>query len=81
MNRIKSGKQPGPDWIKGEIIKWLKDEPICLEELTRCLNLVVKNNKVPENWKVSKTVMIPKTQKPKVMEYRPIALQMWDTKY
>ena len=30
VKRIKNGKQPGPDLIKGEIIKWLIESKICL---------------------------------------------------
>ena len=36
INRIKkNGKQPSPDRKKDEM-KWLKDDPICLEKLTQC---------------------------------------------
>ena len=74
LTKIKKGKQPGPDKIKGDIIKWLAEDSVCIETLTHCLNKVIKDNKIPESWRSSKTVMIPKNNKPKVREHRPIAL-------
>lgn len=41
---------------------------------TKCLNNILETNKIPEEWKTSKTVMIPKTAKPKVNELRPLAI-------
>ena len=45
-----------------------------MQTLTLCLNNVIIKNEVPDDWKISKTVMIAKTNKPKVKEHRPIAL-------
>ena len=73
LRKIKRGKQPGPDKIKGEFLKWLAEDPLCTETLTSCLNKVVQDNKIPERWRNSKTVMLQKNNKPKVKDFRPIA--------
>ena len=45
-----------------------------METLVRVLQQAVQTAEVPDSWKESSTVLIPKKQKPKVNEYRPIAL-------
>ena len=42
--------------------------------LTQAYNAVLNEGTVPEGWKESKTVMIPKTGKSTAKEHRPIAL-------
>lgn len=54
LSKIKSRKQPGPDKIKGEILKWFKDNPTCLQTLTMCLNNVINKCEVPDDWKIYK---------------------------
>ena len=66
---IKSGKQPGTDKIRGEIYKWMASSEVCTEK-----NKVIEEGIVPEGWKISKTVMIPKTKKPEPKDHSPIAL-------
>ena len=36
--------------------------------------LLVKTNKIPQTWSESKTVLIPKINKPSIKDLRPIAL-------
>ena len=38
------------------------------------MTIVLETGNIPEEWKKSRTVMIPKTAKPTVKELRPIAL-------
>ena len=52
LSKIKSRKQPGPDKIKGEILKWFKENPICIQTLTQSLNTVITKNEVPSDWKI-----------------------------
>ena len=47
---------------------------ICLKIFEKCFNEIMETEKPPESWKRSKTVMIPKKKKPKVKDFRPIAL-------
>ena len=51
--KIKNGKQPGPDLIKGEIIKWLRDSHLCIDMLTQVLNNVVQSGEISEKWKIT----------------------------
>ena len=60
---VKSGKQPGTDKIRGEIYKWMASSEVCTEKIRMAMNKVMEEGIVPEGWKISKTVMIPKTKK------------------
>ena len=74
LGKVKKGKLPGPDKLKGEIYKTLKDNEKLVIHLTKANNAVLEDGTVPEKWKRSRTVMIPKTRKPTAKEHRPIAL-------
>ena len=74
LKKLKSNKQPGPNKLKGEIYKWLIDSDYCLAAFVDALNEINRTGSVPEQWKVSKTVLIPKTNKPTVKQLRPICL-------
>ena len=74
IGRLKNGKQPGPDELKPEIYKWLGGNEQCLEMMAICMNKVLENCDPPIRWQKSRTSLIPKKQKPKPSELRPIAL-------
>ena len=74
LQKLKNNKQPGPDNIKNEMFRWLKDREVCTRALVIAMNNTINEKKIPESWKYSKTVLIPKKTKPKVSEFRPIAL-------
>ena len=74
LGKVKKGKQPGPDKLKGEIFKSLKDSEKLVIHLTEAYNAVLEDGTVTEKWKRSRTVMISKTKKPTAKEHRPIAL-------
>ena len=74
LNKLKGGKQPGPDGIKPEIYRWIKNSDTCVNTLTATMNKLLNDRKPPEQWKTSKTILIPKKSKPKYNELRPIAL-------
>lgn len=74
IRKIKSGKRAGPDKVKPEIYKWMMDSQLCIRELTSCLNEVIKTGIFPSKWRQSDTILIPKKDKPKTNELRPIAL-------
>ena len=57
-----------------ELYKALTHSNLCIRKLTECFNKIIDDSIFPEDWKSSKTVMIPKVKKPKVNELRPIAL-------
>ena len=74
IKMMKAGKSPGPDSLKPEIYKYLVDSPEVVDSLTVSLNKIVCEGSVPAEWKRSKTILIPKTPKPKASDLRPIAL-------
>lgn len=47
---------------------------MCVKALTKALNGIIEQGNAPVTWKNSKTVLIPKTAKPKVKDFRLIAL-------
>ena len=71
---LKTGKQPGTDGMKAEMYKWLGDSKISIKMFTKCFNYLIESREYPREWQVSKTVLIPKNNKPKYSEFRPIAL-------
>ena len=74
LRNLKNGKQAGPDGMKPEIYKWLLGSDVCLKKLLEDFNWILNMGVPPEEWKTSKTVMIPKVRRPKLNEFRPIAL-------
>ena len=52
----------------------MKDDRFVLNTLTDCFNDIVETGNAPQEWKNSRTVMIPKTSKPRVDQLRPVAL-------
>ena len=80
---LKKGKQPGPDKLKGEIIyRSLKDSESLVIRLTEAYNKVFEGGTVPEKWRDSRTVMIPKVKKKQWLRNTDqLHSQMWDTSY
>ena len=74
MNMLKNNKQPGPDKMKSELYRAVGKSNECIRILTSAFNILSKENRVPESWKESKTVMLPKIKKPTAKDHRPIAL-------
>ena len=73
INKMKNGKASGIDGISTEIMKFLiKDEDIKNYAL-KCFNNAIKEQ-INEDWLISKTKMIPKNKRPKILEHRPIAV-------
>ena len=75
LTNIKNNKAPGPDGIKGELLKALANNETCKLTLLKCYNDILNGSaKIPSGWKESNTNMIPKVRKPTVKDLRPIAL-------
>ena len=73
LSRLKKRKKAGPNGLRNEIYKWLPESINCMQSLVACLNNVNQSGP-PIEWKRSKTVLIPKKNKPMCMDLRPIAL-------
>ena len=74
LRSIKNNKAAGNDNLKPELYKCLVNNDYCIKELTRCFNIMMNDKLLPEEWKSSITKMIPKTARPTVKDFRPIAL-------
>ena len=76
---MKNGKASGIDGISVEIMKFLiKDEEI-KKYAIKCFNNALKEQ-INEDWLISKTKMIPKNKRPKILEHRPIAVTVNSSK-
>ena len=79
IRNMKNGKTSVIDGLSAELMKFLmKDEKIGKHAL-KCFNNAMKE-KINEDWLVSKTTMIPKTKRPKILEGRPIAVTVNSSK-
>ena len=75
IRKIKNRRAPGPDNIKPDLLKIIGEDDYCIKELTHGMNNILdKKDKLPSTWTESKTVLIPKKNKPTVKDLRPIAL-------
>ena len=79
IKEMKNGKATGIDEIPAELMKFIvKNKDIC-DYLLKCFNHAIKEA-VHEDWLISRTTMIPKVKKPKIMEHRPIAVTVNSSK-
>ena len=75
IRKIKNRRAPGPDNIKPDLLKIIGEDDYCIKELTHGMNNILdKKDKLPSTWTESKTVLIPKKNKPTVKDLRPITL-------
>ena len=73
INNMKNNKASGVDNIPAEVMKALIKDDIVREYLLKCFNRALVE-KVHQDWLTSRTTMIPKNNKPKILEHRPIAV-------
>merc|ERR1712179_670073 len=79
IKQMKNGKAAGIYYIPAELMKHLiKNEKIRVY-LVKCFNNAVLES-VHKDWLTSKTTMIPKTKKPKILDHRPIAVTVNNSK-
>merc|ERR1711895_416471 len=73
INRMKNNKATGVDNVPAEVMKvFIKDETV-RKYLLKCFNKAL-GEEVHQDWLVSRTRMIPKNDKPKILKHRPIAV-------
>ena len=73
INNMKNKKATGIDNIPAELMKELIKDKEVKEYLLKCFNNALVEE-VHKDWLVSRTTMIPKKPKPKILEHRPIAV-------
>ncbi|KAI4873924.1 hypothetical protein NFI96_008574 [Prochilodus magdalenae] len=73
LRKIKAKKAAGPDGISARLLKSCADQLCGVVE--HMFNMSLKLGRVPQLWKTSCVVPVPKTQHPKDLNsYRPVAL-------
>ncbi|KAI4878183.1 hypothetical protein NFI96_009370 [Prochilodus magdalenae] len=73
LRKIKAKKAAGPDGISARLLKSCADQ-LC-RVVEHMFNMSLKLGRVPQLWKTSCVVPVPKTQHPKDLNsYRPVAL-------
>merc|ERR1711913_185993 len=79
INDMKNGRASGVDNIPAEAMKALIKDKEILKYLLKCFNRALVE-KVHEDWLLSKTTMIPKKEKPGILDHRPIAVTVNSSK-
>lgn len=74
LKKMKAGKAGGTDNLKPEMYKELIKDESTVEYIGNAMQRVMEEGGEPENWKESRTIMLPKVRKPTVADLRPIAL-------
>ena len=76
---MKNGKATGIDGISAELMKQLIKDDEIRKHIVKCFNRVLEE-KVHEDWLISKTTMIPKIKRPTILDHRPIAVTVNSSK-
>lgn len=71
LRKTKTKKAVSPDAVKPEFYKVFLDIKILLDTLTSILKHTAQIVDIPEAWRESSTVMIPKQTNPKLMNQGP----------
>merc|ERR1711874_127594 len=79
IKNMKNGRASGIDDILAEVMKILIKDEGTKKYLLKCFNRALLD-KVHEDWLLSKTTMIPKNDKPKILDHRPIAVTVNSSK-
>ena len=76
---MKNGKASGVDGVPAELMKYIIKNGEIRTYLLKCFNNALKEE-VHEDWLMSRTTMIPKTDKPKILDHRPIVVTVNSSK-
>ena len=74
IKKLKSGKSPGPDNVKPDLYKFLENYIPIITTITKLYNDILEQENFPDEWSLSKTILIKKIPKPTPIDLRPIAL-------
>ena len=79
IKQMKNGKAAGIDDIPAELMKHLIKNKKIRTYLVKCFNNALSED-IHKDWLMSKTTMIPKNNKPKILDHRPIAVTVNNSK-
>ena len=74
IEKLKTGKSAGLDGLRAKLYKELIKDRRAIEKLTASYKKVLEEKQEPTDWKKSKTIMMPKNNRPTETELRPIAI-------
>ena len=74
LEKLKTGKAAGLDGLRPELYKELINDRRTIEKLTTSYKKELEEKHEQTEWKKSKTIMIPKKNRPTETELRPIAI-------
>ena len=81
LEKLKTGKSAGLDGLRAELYKELINDRRAIEKLTASYKKVLEEKQEPTKWEKSKTIMIPKKNRPTETELRPIAMNDVSIRY
>ena len=76
---MQNGKASGVDNIPAELMKHLIKNEKIRTYMLKCFNKAL-TEEIHEDWLLSRTTIIPKNKKPKILEHRPIAVTVNSSK-
>ena len=74
LRKMKNGRAGGVDGLKPEMYKVLEGSELFVRAMVMGLQRVIQTGEMPDSWKRSRTVLIPKKVRPTVEQLRPIAM-------
>ena len=74
LEKLKTGKSAGLDGLRAQLYKELINDRRVIEKLTASYKKVLEEKQEPTEWKKSKTIIIPKKNRPTETELRLIAM-------
>ena len=81
LEKLKTGKSAGLDGLRAELYKELINDRRAIKKLTASYKKVLEEKQELTEWKKSKTIMMPKKNRPTEKELRPIAMTVTDVSY
>ena len=74
LKRLKFNKAVGTNRLRAELYKVLGESEVCKRVMVECFNNIIKTGNIPPSWKMSRTRLIKKVEKPTSRDFRPIAI-------
>lgn len=76
LSMLHPRKSPGPDWLKGRILK--ECEAQLSGVVAQLFQLFLNTSFVPRSWKETTIIPVPNNTQAKAMsDFRPVALILW----
>ena len=74
LNRLKHNKAVGTNRLRAELYKVLGESEVCKKAMVESFNNIIRTGEIPPSWKMSRTRLIKKVERPTSRDFRPIAI-------